>query len=156
MKKHALFWHGKIANTVFKQRALAFWGTDIREGRRAALSSTWEGIGQMAVAGAGILSEDTGRCLGRYFKNSSDYGFFKTPGVSEFIDSLMCKDTAVVADKYDTGLTFIPFGVTQFKSGLWGRGKGEERKVEVGEGNCLFITVGSTLKPDEYAERVYF
>lgn len=57
----------KLLTKVFKQRTLAVWGFDIREGRRAALSSTWEGIGQMAVAGAGILSEDTRRCLGKVY-----------------------------------------------------------------------------------------
>ena len=74
-------------------------------------------------------------------------------------DRLMCKDSIAVADvwcKYDTGSTFVPFGGYTIPNRTVGEGKGEGRKVEEGEGNCLFITVGSTLKPDEYAERVYF
>lgn len=47
----------KLLTTVFKPRSLAVRGSDIREGRRAALSSTWEGIGQMAVAGVKILED---------------------------------------------------------------------------------------------------
>lgn len=86
------------------------------------------------------------------------YGFFKR-GLGEFIDCLTCKDSIAVAHvwcKYDTGSTLVPFGGYTIPNRTVGEGKGEERKVEEGEGNCLFITVGSTLKPDEYAERVYF
>ena len=92
-------------------------------------------------------------------KTQVTYGFFKTRGLGEFIDRLMCKDSIAVADvwcKYDTGSTFVPFGGYMIPNRTVGEGKGEERKVEEGEGNCLFITVGSTLKPDEYAKRVYF
>lgn len=55
----------KLLTTVLKQRTLAIQGSDIQESRTAALSSTWEGIARMAVVGAGILSEDTRRCLGK-------------------------------------------------------------------------------------------
>lgn len=55
----------KLLTTVLKQRTLAIQGSDIQESRTATLSSTWEGIARMAVVGAGILSEDTRRCLGK-------------------------------------------------------------------------------------------
>lgn len=54
-----------IAKDITETRALAIQGSDIQESHIAALFSAWEGKSQLAVVGAEILSEGTGRRLSK-------------------------------------------------------------------------------------------